>query len=811
MFRTEKGECSAKFGGDGGEPQKIDLEHPSQYLTGIGGKYSSNNYVNQITIRSLSFYTNTNERGPYGGYEGSNVQVFSSRADGRDIVGFHGSVGSGKQLASIGFYTRPKSSTCPPKAPQVVDLDGSTSHGPWGGPGTSWSYIPKCNIRKIIVYRNQYFICSIMFKTEKGEFSAKFGSDDGNPEKVDLGNSSEYLTGISGKYSSNSYVNQISIRSLRFYTNIKEWEAIGGYEGSNVQAFSSRAEDHVIVGFHGTVGSGKHLASIGIYTKPKSVVYPPIPIPKVVDLDGSTSLGPWGGPGTCWSYIPKSNIRQIIVYRNQYFICSIMFKTEKGEFSAKFGSDEGNPEKVDLVNSSEYLTGINGKYSSNSYVNQITIRSLSFYTNIKEWEAIGGYEGSSVQAFSCRTKDRVIVGFHGTVGSGKHLASIGIYTKPKSVIDPPIPKEEAEGSTSLGPWGGPGTTWSFLPDSKITHITLRRNQYYICSIMFGTEKGEYSANFGDVGGDSEKIDLPNSSEYLTGISGKLAITADATVGVNKSAKVEEFRAGLRGPSWWLWCYVGNSSSIAEDSTAGVGSVGFLVAKSLFLSSFVDVEEDDDGDDADGSEYGRDDSCDEFGRGGFGFGGLEEGEGGNSSATDNLQTTNYLQQWNDVMIADMPREVGPWGTSGGQSWDDGVFLDVKQVYVTLNESKRGVRGIQFEYVNRNGKHVLSDMHGSPCTGDTVEKLSAFDWQINLTGTDQIFVGIAGFFGPIEGDSGLEGITSITFYTTKIKYGPFGNGMRGTYFVSTPSKGKLVGFHGRNGAYLHAIGVHMKYFE
>ncbi|KAK2976048.1 hypothetical protein RJ640_024776 [Escallonia rubra] len=85
----------------------------------------------------------------------------------------------------------------------------------------------------------------------------------------------------------------------------------------------------------------------------------------------------------------------------------------------------------------------------------------------------------------------------------------------------------------------------------------------------------------------------------------------------RSAKVEEFRAGLRGPSWWLWCYVGNSSSIAEDSTAGVGSVGFLVVESLFLSSFADVEEDDDGDNTDGGEYGRDGSCDEFGEADWG--------------------------------------------------------------------------------------------------------------------------------------------------------------------------------------------------
>lgn len=50
-----------------------------------------------------------------------------------------------------------------------------------------------------------------------------------------------------------------------------------------------------------------------------------------------------------------------------------------------------------------------------------------------------------------------------------------------------------------------------------------------------------------------------------------------------------------------------------------------------------------------------------------------------------------------------------------------------------------------------------------------------------------------------------VKSLTFYTNKNKYGPFGD-EQGTYFSSRQTDGVIVGFHGRKGYFLDCIGVH-----
>lgn len=73
------------------------------------------------------------------------------------------------------------------------------------------------------------------------------------------------------------------------------------------------------------------------------------------------------------------------------------------------------------------------------------------------------------------------------------------------------------------------------------------------------------------------------------------------------------------------------------------------------------------------------------------------------------------------------------------------------------------------------------------------------------------GVSGFYGPVEGCTGVEAIVSISFHTNKGIHGPYGKeiGDGYTYFSST-SLGKILGFHGRNNGFLSAIGVHMEYF-
>ena len=52
-----------------------------------------------------------------------------------------------------------------------------------------------------------------------------------------------------------------------------------------------------------------------------------------------------------------------------------------------------------------------------------------------------------------------------------------------------------------------------------------------------------------------------------------------------------------------------------------------------------------------------------------------------------------------------------------------------------------------------------------------------------------------------------IKSLTFYTTNGKYGPFGE-EQGVPFSTKLKEGIIVGFHGRKGLFLDAIGVHVK---
>ncbi|KAJ0618314.1 putative jacalin-like lectin domain-containing protein [Helianthus annuus] len=58
---------------------------------------------------------------------------------------------------------------------------------------------------------------------------------------------------------------------------------------------------------------------------------------------------------------------------------------------------------------------------------------------------------------------------------------------------------------------------------------------------------------------------------------------------------------------------------------------------------------------------------------------------------------------------MPRDVGPRGAGGGQSWDDGVFSTIKQIRVHVGELNV-IYALQFEYQKRDGTSVLSQIHG-----------------------------------------------------------------------------------------------------
>ncbi|XVF73822.1 hypothetical protein PTKIN_Ptkin13bG0012400 [Pterospermum kingtungense] len=140
----------------------------------------------------------------------------------------------------------------------------------------------------------------------------------------------------------------------------------------------------------------------------------------------------------------------------------------------------------------------------------------------------------------------------------------------------------------------------------------------------------------------------------------------------------------------------------------------------------------------------------------------------------------------------PVSVGPWGGQGGSCWDDGVYCTIRQLVIAHGA---GIDSIQIEYDNK-GNSIWSRKHG----GDGGSKTD----KIKLDYPDEFLTSIHGYYGSLNERAPIL-VRSLTFYSNRKAYGPYGT-EEGTSFSMT--RGKIVGFYGRCGWYLDAIGVYSK---
>ena len=73
-----------------------------------------------------------------------------------------------------------------------------------------------------------------------------------------------------------------------------------------------------------------------------------------------------------------------------------------------------------------------------------------------------------------------------------------------------------------------------------------------------------------------------------------------------------------------------------------------------------------------------------------------------------------------------------------------------------------------------------------------------------GPSEFLIGVSGSIGTFN--SQLNVITSLTFVTNARSYGPFGKGRGTSFHIPMQGNGCIVGFFGRSGLYLNAIGVY-----
>ncbi|KAG1347483.1 putative Horcolin [Cocos nucifera] len=205
----------------------------------------------------------------------------------------------------------------------------------------------------------------------------------------------------------------------------------------------------------------------------------------------------------------------------------------------------------------------------------------------------------------------------------------------------------------------------------------------------------------------------------------------------------------------------------------------------------------------------------------------------------------------------PIFVGPWGGEGGSPWDDGVYATTRQVEVVHGAA---IDSIRIEY-HKKGSSVWSEKHGgnggtktdkcgvvkvgpwgelkpqnlrdiegiptqltkiiirySGCiesikfqyVADGVAKWSS-TWGSESGSTAEIDLGnnhyltaISGYYGNYFG---YIVIRSLTFVSTMGTHGPYGP-KEGTAFSLPVKAGKVVGFFGRAGQWLDALGFYLK---
>ncbi|KAL9460933.1 hypothetical protein AB3S75_004012 [Citrus x aurantiifolia] len=138
-------------------------------------------------------------------------------------------------------------------------------------------------------------------------------------------------------------------------------------------------------------------------------------------------------------------------------------------------------------------------------------------------------------------------------------------------------------------------------------------------------------------------------------------------------------------------------------------------------------------------------------------------------------------------------IGPWGGNGGTSWDDGIYHGVREITLAYD---RCIDSIRVVY-DKKGNPVTAEKHGGVGGNRTAE--------IKLRFPEEFLISVSGHYCPVV-YGGSPVIRSLTFKSNKRTFGPFGV-EEGAPFTFSMDGGLVVGFKGRSGWYVDAIGFYL----
>ncbi|XP_057539349.1 jacalin-related lectin 3-like isoform X3 [Amaranthus tricolor] len=501
-------------------------------------------------------------------------------------------------------------------------------------------------------------------------------------------------------------------------------------------------------------------------------------------------------------------------------------------WSNRHGGNSGSrTDQIKLDYPTQFLVSISGYCDSIADNGPVIIRSLCLETNRKIYGPFGVEKGVPFSMSSVNAE--MLVGFHGW--SNKYLNAIGVYVKPTPLLQTKlletqkiIPTTQVANKKilSLGPWGGDGgTTFDDGIYTGVREVYITRTgglvSIRVCYDLNG--KPVWGNKNGGTGGlKLDKIVFDYPYEVLTHIEGYYSSTILRGPTIIKSITFRTNRSSY-GP-------FGDQQGISFTSGTVDGAIiGFHGRNGYFVHSLgVHVLERKTflprlypydlsrpslipevvlgvprpQDDLYDPQIYKDPLLISIPKASEAPFGAPRQPDFNNRRPNSIPLPVASPRASEVALG-MPRQPGlnqsgPWGGEGGTAWDDGVYTGVKQIVITRGDA---ICSIQVQY-DQNGKSVWSAPRGR--TNDVCSYHIKFDYPY------EVLTSISGYYGLLVGDIQKRVIVSLTFYTSRAKYGPYGKQM-GNSFSSANKEGKIVGFHGRStGTFLNAIGVHMQPF-